>query len=169
MFRDQLTEDRIRNINRLHVISVFVVYGIEKENTTIGALYALGVNRNQLMLHYLCLPVVVSFLAGAIGCMIGFASIGGSTIMGSCYEYFSIPNMESVYPPYLIVYGLVLPPVISALVNWIVIRGKLNRPALQMLKNEQKSQPIQNLNICIPINIRKKLFRKVDMRHLQRR
>lgn len=87
-----------------YVISVFVVYGIEKEKTTIGASYALGVNRNQLMLHYLCHPVVVSFLAGAIGCMIGFASIGDSTIMGSCYEYFSIPNMESVYPPYLIVY-----------------------------------------------------------------
>ncbi len=130
-----------------YVISVFVVYGIEKENTTIGALYALGVNRNQLMLHYLCLPVVVSFLAGAIGCMIGFASIGDSTIMGSCYEYFSIPNMESVYPPYLIVYGLVLPPVISALVNWIVIRGKLNRPALQMLKNEQKSQPMKQIKL----------------------
>lgn len=130
-----------------YVISVFVVYGIEKENTTIGALYALGVNRNQLMLHYLCLPVVVSFLAGAIGCMIGIASIGGSTIMGSCYEYFSIPNMESVYPPYLIVYGLVLPPVISALVNWIVIRGKLNRPALQMLKNEQKSQPMKQIKL----------------------
>ena len=31
------------------------------------------------------------------------------------------------------------------------------------------SKQIQNLNICIPINIRKKLFRKVDMRHLQRR
>ena len=130
-----------------YVISVFVVYGIEKENTTIGALYALGVNRNQLMLHYLCLPVVVSFLAGVIGCMIGFASIGGSTIMGSCYEYFSIPNMESVYPPYLIVYGLVLPPVISALVNWIVIRGKLNRPALQMIKNEQKSQPMKQIKL----------------------
>lgn len=130
-----------------YVISVFVVYGIEKENTTIGALYALGVNRNQLMLHYLCLPVVISFLAGAIGCMIGFASIGGSTIMGSSYGYFSIPNMESVYPPYLIVYGLVLPPVISALVNWIVIRGKLNRPALQMLKNEQKSQPMKQIKL----------------------
>lgn len=130
-----------------YVISVFVVYGIEKENTTIGALYALGVNRNQLMLHYLCLPVVVSFLAGVIGCMIGFASIGGSTIMGSCYEYFSIPNMESVYPPYLIAYGLVLPPVISALINWIVIRGKLNRPALQMIKNEQKSQPMKQIKL----------------------
>ncbi|MGN0325230.1 MAG: FtsX-like permease family protein [Lachnospiraceae bacterium] len=130
-----------------YVISVFVVYGIEKENTTIGALYALGVKRNELILHYLCLPVIISFLAGAIGCMIGFASIGGSTIMGSCYSYFSIPNMESVYPPYLIVYGLVLPPVISALVNWFVIRGKLNRPALQMLKNEQKSRHMKQVRL----------------------
>ena len=130
-----------------YVISVFVVYGIEKENATIGALYALGVNRNELTLHYLCLPVVVSFLSGVIGCIIGFVSIGGSTIMGKTYEYFSLPNMESVYSPYLIVYGLVLPPVISALVNWIVIRGKLNRPALQMIKNEQKSHRMRQVRL----------------------
>lgn len=130
-----------------YVISVFVVYGIEKENATIGALYALGVKRNQLILHYLCLPVVISFLSGAIGCVIGFASIGGNTIMGSCYEYFSIPNMDSVYPPYLMIYGLVLSPVISALVNWFVIRAKLNRPALQMLKNEQKSRRMKQIRL----------------------
>ena len=130
-----------------YVISVFVVYGIEKENATIGALYALGVNRNELTLHYLCLPVVVSFLSGVIGCIIGFVSIGGSTIMGKTYEYFSLPNMESVYSPYLIVYGLVLPPAISALVNWIVIRGKLNRPALQMIKNEQKSHRMRQVRL----------------------
>lgn len=130
-----------------YVISVFVVYGIEKENATIGALYALGVKRNQLILHYLCLPVVISFFSGAIGCVIGFASIGGSTIMGSCYKYFSIPNMDSVYPPYLMVYGLVLPPVISSLVNWFVIRAKLNRPALQMLKNEQKSRHMKQIRL----------------------
>lgn len=130
-----------------YVISVFVVYGIEKENTTIGALYALGVRRNELILHYLCLPVVITFLSGVIGCIIGFASIGESTIMGSCYSYFSIPQMESVYSPYLIVYGVVLPPVISALVNWLVIRGKLNRPALQMLKNEQKLRRMRQITL----------------------
>lgn len=130
-----------------YVISVFVVYEIEKENTTIGALYALGVRRNELILHYLCLPVVITFLSGVIGCIIGFASIGHSTIMGSCYNYFSIPQMESVYPPYLVVYGVVLPSVISALVNWLVIRGKLNGPALQMLKNEQKIRRTRQITL----------------------
>ena len=130
-----------------YVISVFVVYGIEKENMTIGALYALGVKKNELILHYLCLPVSVCFLAGTIGCVIGFGAIGDSTIMGNCYTYFSIPYMETVYPPYLLVYGLVLPSAISIVVNWLVIRKKLNKPALQMLRNEQKESRISNIDL----------------------
>ena len=130
-----------------YVISVFVVYGIEKENSTIGALYALGVKKNELIVHYLCLPVMITFIAGAIGCVLGFGAIGGSTIMGNCYSYFSIPQMGAVYPPYLLVYGLVLPPVISAIVNWLVIRKKLNKPALQMLRNEQKSGHMSHIKL----------------------
>lgn len=122
-----------------YVISVFVVYGIEKENSVIGALYALGVKRNELILHYLCLPAIITFISGVLGCIIGFRAIGKSTIVGNCYAYFSVPQMETVYPGYLLAYGIVLPPVISIIVNWLVIRKKLNKPALQMLRNEQKS------------------------------
>lgn len=130
-----------------YVISVFVVYGIEKENATIGALYALGVKRNELILHYLCLPVVITFIAGALGCALGFGAIGKSTIMGNCYSYFSIPHMETVYPPYLLVYGMLLPPVLSALVNWLVIRNKLDKPALQLLRNEQKTGRMSHIKL----------------------
>lgn len=130
-----------------YVISVFVVYGIEKENSTIGALYALGVRRNELILHYICLPVVITFLSGMAGCLIGFGAVGKSTIMGNCYGYFSIPRMETVYPGYLFVYGIMLPPVISAVVNWLVIRKKLNRPALQLLRNEQKAGKMSHIRL----------------------
>lgn len=130
-----------------YVISVFVVYGIEKENSTIGALYALGVKRKELMLHYLCLPVAVTFLSGVIGCLIGVESIGNSTIAGNCYAYFSIPQMETVCEEYLLVYGLLAPPVISAVVNFLVIRSKLNRPALQMLRNEQKNGKMSQIKL----------------------
>ncbi len=130
-----------------YVISVFVVYGIEKENSTIGALYALGVKRQELILHYLFLPVVITGVAGLLGCIIGFASIGKSTIMGNCYVYFSIPHMETVYPGYLLLYGIVLPPVISAVVNWMVIRSKLNKTALSLLRNEQKAGKTSNIKL----------------------
>lgn len=121
-----------------YVISVFVVYGIEKEITTIGALYSLGLKRKELVKHYLCLPVVVTFLASMIGSVLGFRAIGGSTIAGNCYGYFSIPNIEPILPIYLVVYGLVMPPVIAAVVNYFVISSKLNKPALAMLRNEKK-------------------------------
>lgn len=130
-----------------YVISVFVVYGIEKENSIIGALYALGVKKNELIRHYLTLPVAVTFLAGILGYVIGFRAIGKSTILGNCYSYFSIPLMETVYPVYLFIYGIVLPPVISAVVNYLVIRKKLNKPALQMLRNEQKTSRISNVKL----------------------
>lgn len=130
-----------------YVISVFVVYGIEKENSTIGALYALGVKRNELIIHYLCLPVVITFIAGILGCVIGFSTIGESSIMGSSYSYFSIPHMETVYRGYLFVYGIVLPPVISAIVNLLIIGKKLNKPALQMLRNEQKASGISKIKL----------------------
>lgn len=130
-----------------YVISVFVVYGIEKENTTIGALYALGVKRGELIRHYLCLPVVITFVAGVIGCVIGFNAIGESTITGNCYSYFSIPHMEPVLPGYLLIYGIVLSPVLSMLINWLVIRKKLNKPALQMLRNEQKAGRTSNVKL----------------------
>ena len=130
-----------------YVISVFVVYGIEKENSTIGALYALGVRRKELILHYLCLPVVITFIAGAVGCLIGFSAIGQSTITGNCYAYFSIPQMETVYPGYLLAYGMILPPVVSVIVNWFVIRKKLTKPALQMIRNEQKSGNMSRIKL----------------------
>ena len=104
-----------------YVISVFVVYGIEKEITTIGALYSLGVKRKELLKHYLCLPVVVTFVASMIGSVLGFNSIGGSTIAGNCYDYFSIPNIDPILPPYLLLYGLLMPPVMAAVVNYFVI------------------------------------------------
>lgn len=130
-----------------YVISVFVVYGIEKEITTIGALYSLGVKRNELIKHYLCLPVVVTFVASLIGSILGFRAIGGSTIAGNCYDYFSVPNIEPILPAYLLVYGLVMPPVMAAMVNYFVIKSKLNKPALAMLRNEKKVKITKNVKL----------------------
>lgn len=46
-----------------YVISVFIVHSIDSESSVIGALYALGVKRGQLILHYTMLPTFLC-LAG---------------------------------------------------------------------------------------------------------
>lgn len=121
-----------------YVISVFVVHTIEKEASVIGTLYALGVKQKELLLHYLILPVLVTAVAGIIGTLLGYSSFGVRSQMQSTYQYFSIPDFDVIYAPYLLLYGMVMPPVVAALTNVFVIRKKLKKPVLSMLRKEQK-------------------------------
>lgn len=105
-----------------YVISLFVVHGIEKESSIIGVLYAMGVKRRELICHYLMLPVIVTSIASMIGTIIGFSLVGVNAQMSSSYQYFSQPVFHGIYPPYLIIYGILMPPLIAILVNWLVIR-----------------------------------------------
>ena len=121
-----------------YVISVFVVHQIEQEQSVIGALYALGVKKKDLMRHYITMPTLVAFFAALLGAALGFA-FGVSAMAQDTYAYFSLPVFDVIYPPYLVIYALILPPLISAAVNAVVINKKLSRTALSLMKNEQSA------------------------------
>ena len=130
-----------------YVISVFVVHQIERESSVIGALYALGIKKRDLLLHYVTLPVIVAFAGGIIGTVLGFSPIGAVLQMQDSYEYYSLPQFEVAHPVYLLVYGLVLPPLICVIVNILVINKKLSRTALSLIKNEQKASNYRQVNL----------------------
>lgn len=121
-----------------YVLSVFVVHSIDQESAVIGALYALGVKRKNLMAHYVTLPTVITFVSGLIGTLLGYSSLGVPIQMQDCYYYYSLPDLDVIYMPYLFIYGIVVPPVISIIVNSLVIRKRLSKPVLTMIRNEQK-------------------------------
>ncbi len=122
-----------------YVISVFVIHQIEQEASVIGALYALGVKKNQLLAHYLTLPTIITFVGGVLGAIAGFSKWGIDFQVRDTYLYYSTPIFEPVYPMYLIVYSVIMPVVVCVIVNWIVINKKLSQTALSLIKNEQKS------------------------------
>ena len=122
-----------------YVISVFIIHQISSESSVIGTLYAMGVKKSSLIAHYVLLPTVVTFLAGLIGMAIGFSKVGVDYQMLDSYLYYSIPGMQKVYPLYIIMYCVVMPPVISIIVNVLVINKKLSKTALSLIKNEQES------------------------------
>ena len=130
-----------------YVISVFVIHSIEEEQSVIGTLYALGVRRNELLQHYLVLPVVISFLSGTVGTVLGYSRYGVPLQTADTYSYFSVPSLRTVFEIWVIIYGVVLPPLTAALVNWIVIRRKLSAPALQMIRNEEKRRDISQIDL----------------------
>lgn len=130
-----------------YVISVFVIHAIDQESPMVGALYALGVKRRQLMLHYTMLPILLCLVAGALGTLLGYSKLGISMMSGETVLYFSIPKIETYYNPYLLAYGLLLPPTAAFLVNWIVIRKRLARTALSMLCKEQTQMKASKMQL----------------------
>lgn len=120
-----------------YVISVFVVHTIDRESAVIGALYSMGVKKRDLMSHYIVLPVMVTFVSGVFGLILATSRIGIEVQIQDNYNYFSMPNMHPEVSPFMIAYALIFPPVLSAIVNALVIRSRLNRTPLSLLKNEQ--------------------------------
>ncbi len=130
-----------------YVISVFVIHRIQQESSVIGALYALGAKKKDLIAHYILLPILISFFGGAVGTDIGFSDFGMNSVTGDSYAYFSIPVFETVHPAYLIIYGVIMPPIISAIVNALVINNRLSRTALSLIRNEQNTSRVKELDL----------------------
>lgn len=120
-----------------YVISIFVIHSIEQESSIIGALYALGLKQKQLLFHYTMLPVILCFFGGAAGTLLGYSNQGISFMTGESSAYYSIPPIDTVYTPGLLVYGLIIPPLTAFVVNALLIRKKLNQNALSLLRKEQ--------------------------------
>ncbi len=130
-----------------YVISVFIIHNIEAESSEIGALYALGVRRRELIVHYLTLPVIITFISGILGTVAGFSPLGLNWQLRSCYGYFSIPELPLVYSPSVLVYGLLMPPVVAVVVNTIVMNKRLSRPALALIRKEPKESRGRNISL----------------------
>lgn len=130
-----------------YVISVFVIHQIQRESSVIGALYALGGKKKDLILHYVTLPTIVAFVGGLIGAAIGFSPLGLECQMLDSYAYYSLPVFAPVYPVYLIIYSVVMPPVISIIVNTLVINKRLSQTALSLIRNEQKTARYSSMKL----------------------
>lgn len=127
-----------------YVISVFVIHQIQQESSVIGTLYALGAKKKDLLLHYITLPAILTFVGGVAGALSGFSRIGIPVQTADSYRYFSIPKLEVRYSAGLIVYSMAMPPVVSVIVNFSVINRRLSRTALSLIRNEQKTDKAIN-------------------------
>ncbi len=128
------------------LVAVIVTNDIKKQSRTIGTLYAMGYNSNELTSSFIVLPVIVITIASIMGTVLGFNVVSLFTsdyVANGC-----IVDLPTVYPVYLLIYGLIIPPIFTLLINWYVIKHTLSKPVLYMLKNSN----IEPKNIEVRLN-----------------
>lgn len=128
-----------------YVLSAFATNSIESERRIIGTLYSMGFVKHELLRNYVTLPVVVSTLGGIVGTIIGFANMDSQVADNSVY--FSYPILENIYPTYLIIYGIVVPFLMSLIINALLINKKLSVEPLALMNKQQKQFSGKEINL----------------------
>lgn len=128
-----------------YMLAVFSVHNIEKESAIIGTLYSMGYVKKELIRHFMILPVAITTFSSIIGTVFGFLQFPLQLINSG--DYYSFPQLISTYPLYLIVFGIFMPIMMTVIINYFVLNGKLKADPLKLLRKEKKQHKIANVDL----------------------
>ena len=140
---DDMGGDKAMMIMLLYIIMVIMafVFGITISNTirkeagVIGTLRASGYTRQELILHYMTLPVLVTFVGALIGNILGY-TILKDVCADMYYGSYSLPTYVTVWNGEAFGLTTLVPVVIMLVVNYGVLRHKLKLSPLKFLRRD---------------------------------
>lgn len=140
---DDMGGDKAMMIMLLYIIMVIMafVFGITISNTirkeagVIGTLRASGYTRQELILHYMTLPVLVTFVGALIGNILGYTVLKG-VCADMYYGSYSLPTYVTVWNGEAFGLTTLVPVVIMLVVNYGVLRHKLKLSPLKFLRRD---------------------------------
>lgn len=140
---DDMGGDKAMMIMLLYIIMVIMafVFGItisntiRKEASVIGTLRASGYTRQELILHYMTLPVLVTFVGALIGNILGYTVLK-DVCADMYYGSYSLPTYVTVWNGEAFGLTTLVPVVIMLVVNYGVLRYKLKLSPLKFLRRD---------------------------------
>lgn len=119
------------------IFAVTISNTITKESKTIGTLRASGYTREELIRHYLAMPVIVTLFSAAVGNLLGY-TVFKNVVVSMYYNSYSLPVYETVWNPTAFFKTTVIPLLLMFIVNLVVIWRKMRHSPLKFLRQDLK-------------------------------
>ena len=140
---DDMGSDRAMMEVLLYIIIVIVAFvfavtmsnTITQEATVIGTLRASGFSRSELIRHYMVMPVIVTLISALIGNILGY-TVMKNFCAAMYYNSYSLPTYVTIWSPEAFIKTTVIPIVIMAVVNWLILRRSLSLSPLKFLRRD---------------------------------
>ena len=145
----------------LYIVMVIMafVFGITTSNTirkeagVIGTLRASGYTKNELIRHYMSMPVFVTLIGAVVGNILGY-TIFKNVCAGMYYGSYSLPTYVTVWNAKAFLLTTVVPVLIMLVVNYGILRSKLKLPPLKFLRRDlSRKKQKRALRLSSRINI----------------
>ena len=165
---DDMGSDKAMMIMLLYIIIVIMafVFGITTSNTiakeagVIGTLRASGYTRNELIRHYMTLPVIVTLVGAVIGNILGY-TVFKDVCAGMYYGSYSLPTYVTVWNAEAFLLTTVVPVIIMFVVNYAVLHHKLKLSPLKFLRRDLSSR---KQRYAVYLSPRMKIFHRFRLR-----
>ena len=143
------------------VFGITISNTIRKEAGVIGTLRASGYTRQELVLHYMTLPVLVTLVGALIGNVLGY-TVFKDVCAGMYYGSYSLPTYVTRWNAEAFLLTTVVPVIIMLVVNYGVLRHKLKLSPLKFLRRDLSSGRRQKR--AIRLSPRIKIFSRFRLR-----
>ena len=142
---DDMGSDRAMMIVFLYIVIAIMafVFGITisntiaKESNVIGTLLASGYTKNELIRHYMAMPILVTLIGALIGNILGY-TIMKDICAGMYYGSYSLPTYVTVWNAEAFLLTTIIPILLMLLVNYTVLHRKLSLSPLKFLRRDLK-------------------------------
>lgn len=140
---EDMGSDKAMMVMLLYIVIVIMafVFGITTSNTitkeagVIGTLRASGYTRNEMIRHYMTLPVLVTLTGALIGNLLGY-TVFKDVCAGMYYGSYSLPTYVTIWNAEAFLMTTVVPIAIMLLVNYGILHHKLKLSPLKFLRRD---------------------------------
>jgi putative ABC transport system permease protein len=113
---------------------------VKKEAAIIGTLYALGYRKKEIQNHYLRYPVVIAFIGGVIGTILGSMLL--MPMLDLMVSYFNTPVDEIHFNIIYVVISLLLPLIFLISAGYLVVRKALKSSPLELMRGGKDTNKV---------------------------
>lgn len=167
---DDMGSDRTMMIALLYIVIAILafVFGItisntiSKEASVIGTLRASGYTKNELIRHYMAMPIIVTGISAVLGNILGYTVLK-KVCAGMYYGSYSLPTYETIWSADAFVLTTIVPILIMLVVNYVVLRKKLQLGPLKFLRRDLSGKKQRKI---VPLNPKLPFFSRFQIRVL---
>ena len=167
---DDMGSDRTMIIALLYIVIAILafVFGItisntiSKEASVIGTLRASGYTKNELIRHYMAMPIIVTSISAVIGNILGYTALK-KVCAGMYYGSYSLPTYETIWSADAFVLTTIVPIIIMLVVNYVVLWKKLQLGPLKFLRRDLSGKKQRKI---VPLSPKLPFFSRFQIRVL---
>lgn len=139
---------------------------IAKEAAVIGTLRATGYTRGELIRHYMAMPLFVTLMGAIAGNILGYTVLKDFAA-SAYYGSYSLPTFHTLWNPGAFVNTTVIPLLIMALINLVILSCKLRLSPLKFMRRDlRRKEKKRAFRLSTKLGILKRFRMRVFFQNL---